>query len=117
MALEVALVNLALKCYPDRTDLVDQVLQNVDVVFQKQHVDEVPGDSAVCKELTKLLKIPLDHYRDILTVLQLANYAKILAYLNFKPRKEISLYVAHNIVDHSTVISQQDQVAFDRESR
>ncbi|OWA54542.1 Stress-induced-phosphoprotein 1 [Hypsibius exemplaris] len=110
VALEVALVNLALKCYPDRTDLVDQVLQNVDVIFQKQHVDEVPGDSAVCKELAKLLKIPLDHYQDILTVLQLPNYGKILAYLNFKPRKEISLYVAHNIVDHCTIISQQEQV-------
>ncbi|XP_055340914.1 vacuolar protein sorting-associated protein 35-like [Paramacrobiotus metropolitanus] len=110
VALELALINLALKCYPDRTDLVDQVLQNIDVIFQKLSIDEVPGESAVCKELTKLLKIPLDHYKDILTVLQLQNYAKILKYLDFKPRKEISLYVAHNIVDNGTIVAQQEHV-------
>lgn len=103
-------MNLALKCYPDRTDLVDQVLQNVDGVFQRQHVEEVPGDSAVCRELAKLLKIPLDHYRDILTVLQLQHYPRLLGYLHVRPRKELSLHVAHSIVEHGTRIAQQDQV-------
>lgn len=110
VALELALVNLALKCYPDRTDLVDKVMENIDVIFKKLGVEEVPGDSAVCKELTKLLKVPLDHYKDILTVLQLQNFSKILKYLDFKPRKEISLYVANNIVENFTVIARQVHV-------
>ncbi|GAU98388.1 hypothetical protein RvY_09543 [Ramazzottius varieornatus] len=110
VALEVALANLALKCYPDRIDLVDQVLQNVDEVFQKQSVEEIPSDSAVSKELLKLLKVPLDHYKDILTVLRLQHYSNLLKYLNFKPKKEISLNVIRSIVDNATVISNLEEV-------
>ena len=35
VALQVSLVNLALKCYPDRVDYVDKVLQYTLEIFSK----------------------------------------------------------------------------------
>ena len=35
VALQVSLVNLALKCYPDRVDYVDKVLEYTEEIFSK----------------------------------------------------------------------------------
>lgn len=38
ISLQVSLVNLALKCYSDRTDYVDKVFESTNVVFQKLNI-------------------------------------------------------------------------------
>ena len=35
VALQVSLINLALKCYPDRVDYVDKVLEYTEEIFSK----------------------------------------------------------------------------------
>jgi len=40
VSLQVSLVNLAQKCYPDRVDYVDQVLQTTVDIFQKFNIDK-----------------------------------------------------------------------------
>lgn len=40
VSLQVALINLAHKCYPDRVDYVDKVLFTTVQIFQKQNVDK-----------------------------------------------------------------------------
>ena len=40
VALQVALVNLALKCYPDRLDYVDKVLETTEDIFNRLNLDQ-----------------------------------------------------------------------------
>lgn len=40
VSLQVSLVNLAQKCYPDEIEYVDKVLQNTLEVFQKLNIDK-----------------------------------------------------------------------------
>ena len=35
VALQVSLINLALKCYPDRVDYIDKVLETTASIFDK----------------------------------------------------------------------------------
>ena len=38
VSLQVSLVNLALKCYPDRIDFVDKVMETTAAIFEKLKV-------------------------------------------------------------------------------
>lgn len=40
VALQVALINLALKCYPDKVDFVDKVLETTEDIFNRLNLDQ-----------------------------------------------------------------------------
>ena len=40
VSLQVALINLALKCYPDKVDYVDKVLETTEEIFNKLNLDQ-----------------------------------------------------------------------------
>lgn len=40
VSLQVALINLALKCYPDRVDYVDKVLETTEEIFNRLNLDQ-----------------------------------------------------------------------------
>ena len=40
VSLQVALINLALKCYPDRIDYVDKVLETTEEIFHRLNLDQ-----------------------------------------------------------------------------
>ena len=67
-------------------------------------------NNAVSKELTRLLKIPVDSYSNILTLLQLEYFAPLFKYFDFSSRKEMSLYVITNAVESAITIPTQEQV-------
>lgn len=110
VALEVALVNLALKCYPERVDYIDKVMLNSVEVFQRLGLDHIESNSQVARELSKLLKIPVDHYNNILTVLKLQHYAALMQHLDYHGRKALSVYILNNALDNETIIPTQEQV-------
>lgn len=66
--------------------------------------------SAVSKELMRLLKIPVDIYNDILTVLQLQHFHPLFEYFDYESRKIMSSYMLGNTLDNNTVIKAQEQV-------
>lgn len=70
----------------------------------------IATSSAVSKELTRLLKIPVDTYNNILTVLQLKHFPPLFEYFDYESRKSMSCYVLSNILDYNTTIVAQDQV-------
>lgn len=110
ISLQVALINLAHKCYPDRVDYVDKVLLNTHQIFQKIHTETLEFNSAVSRELSRLLKIPIDNYNNILTVLKLKNYQPLLGYFDYEGRKLLASYIVTNILDNETLIPAPDQV-------
>ncbi|XP_057325313.1 vacuolar protein sorting-associated protein 35 isoform X1 [Microplitis mediator] len=110
VSLQVALINLAHKCYPDRVDYVDKVLFTTVQIFQKLNVEKLEFNSAVSRELSRLMKIPVDNYKNILTVLKLENYAPLLEYFDYEGRKLLAVYIITNILDNETLIPTQEHV-------
>lgn len=72
----------------------------------------IATSSAVSKELTRLLKIPVDTYNNILTVLQLKHFPPLFEYFDYESRKSMSCYVLSNTLDYNTTIVAQEQVGF-----
>lgn len=63
------------------------------------------------KELTRLLKIPVDTYNNVLTVLQLKHFPPLFEYFDYESRKSMSCYVLSNTLDYNTTIVVQEQVS------
>uniref|UniRef100_A0A8C6TDM5 VPS35 retromer complex component n=1 Tax=Neogobius melanostomus TaxID=47308 RepID=A0A8C6TDM5_9GOBI len=110
VSLQVSLINLAMKCYPDRVDYVDKVLESTVEIFNKLNLEHIATSSAVSKELMRLLKIPVDSYNNILTVLQLKHFPPLFEYFDYESRKNMSCYVLSNTLDYNTTIVAQEQV-------
>ncbi len=64
----------------------------------------------VGRELEKLLKIPINNFNDILTVLGLAHFAPLLQLFDFDGRKALSVFIAENALENETFIPTSDQV-------
>lgn len=110
VSLQVALINLALKCYPDKVDFVDKVLETTEEIFNRLNLDHVEHGSPVSKELIRLMKIPVDTYNNILTVLELQHYGPLFEYFDFKGRQLMSCHIINNALDNETLIPAQDGV-------
>ncbi|XP_069687418.1 vacuolar protein sorting-associated protein 35 [Periplaneta americana] len=110
VSLQVSLVNLAHKCYPDRVDYVDKVLLTTVQIFQKLNVDRIEYNTAVARELTRLMKIPVDNYNNLLTVLQLQHYGPLLDLFDYHGRKHLAAYLVTNALDNETQIPTQEEV-------
>lgn len=110
VALQVSLVHLAYKCYPDRVDYVDKVLLTTLQIFQKLNTDRIEYSSPVSRELTRLMKIPVDNYNSLLTILQLQHYGPLLDLFDYHGRKNLAAYLVNNALDNETQIPTQEQV-------
>nr|XP_002740147.1 PREDICTED: vacuolar protein sorting-associated protein 35 [Saccoglossus kowalevskii] len=109
VSLQVSLINLALKCYPDRVDYVDKVLETTVEIFNRLNLERLESSSAVCKELSRLLKIPVDNYNNLLTVLQLKHFAPLFEFFDYESRKIMAAYVINNALENSLYIPTQEQ--------
>ena len=67
-------------------------------------------NSAVSRELSRLMKIPVDNYKSILVVLKLENFAPLLEYFDYEGRKMLAVYIITNILENETLIPTQEQV-------
>ena len=85
--------------------MCEGILRNWHVLFPS-----MDKNNAVSKELTRLLKIPVDSYNNIITLLQLEYFAPLFEYFDFSSRKEMSLYVVNNAVESALKIPTQEQV-------
>lgn len=66
--------------------------------------------SPVSKELMRLMKIPVDSYNNILTVLELSHFGPIFDYFDYQSRKLMCSYLINNVLENDTRIPTQDQV-------
>lgn len=81
-------------------------------VFMHIFSFSIATSSAVSKELTRLLKIPVDTYNNILTVLKLKHFHPLFEYFDYESRKSMSCYVLSNVLDYNTEIVSQEQVRY-----
>ena len=130
VSLQVSLVSLAFRCYPDQINLVDKVLESTLVALDKIAVEKyflftsnaryfcndhnffsrVDFDSSLGKELNRLLRMPVSHYNSLVTLLQLPHFGEVLQRLDFNGRKSIALHLVNNALDNETYITTQEHV-------
>eukprot|EP01118_Nematostelium_gracile_P013563 TRINITY_DN5141_c0_g1_i5.p1 TRINITY_DN5141_c0_g1~~TRINITY_DN5141_c0_g1_i5.p1 ORF type:complete len:732 (+),score=221.45 TRINITY_DN5141_c0_g1_i5:76-2196(+) len=108
LALEASLLNLAITCYPQQLEYVDEVF-----LFCSKILDDRKEDyskTSTVKQILRLLQTPLDTYKNIITVLQLENYPKLFTFLSYDNRKRVALEIVKNAVDNSSFLSSANQV-------
>ena len=57
-----------------------------------------------------MLKIPIDLYKNILTLLKVKHYSTLYEHLDFFGRKTICQYLVNNALENETIISTPDDV-------
>lgn len=112
VALQVSLINLANKCYRDRVDYVDDVMGKTCEIFNKFNLEKIGQNTPVGKELLKLLKIPVDNYDNVLTLLKLENYGNLLDFMDYEGRKTMGIYLINNALENETFIGSHEQTDF-----
>jgi len=66
--------------------------------------------SAVSKELIRLMKIPVDNYNNVLTLLKLEHFGPLFEYFDFQARKTMSIHIVNNALENETIITTPEQV-------
>lgn len=64
---------------------------------------------SVNQELSRLLRICIDFYNNVLTVIQLNNFCPLLDKFDYTSRKTLALYLVMNILEYETLIPTADQ--------
>lgn len=72
----------------------------------------VEHGSPVSKELMRLMKIPIDTYNNILTVLELQHFGPLFEYFDFKGRQLMSCHIINNALENETQIPAQENVSY-----
>ena len=71
----------------------------------------VEHGSPVSKELMRLMKIPVDTYNNILTVLELQHFGPLFEYFDYKGRQLMSCHIINNALESETMIPAQENVS------
>lgn len=66
--------------------------------------------SAVSRELNRLMKLPVDYFNNILTILELKHYGSLMECFDYTGRKTLALYLVNNVLNNSTFIPTQELV-------
>ena len=72
-------------------------------------VPRVEYRTPVGRELEKLLKIPIESFNDILTVLGLKSFRPLLAMFDFEGRKAMSCFIVDNVIENETWIGTEEK--------
>ncbi|CAM8956807.1 unnamed protein product [Rhodiola kirilowii] len=107
VTLYASLLTFTLHVHPDRLDYVDEVLGACVMKLSSKGKIE---DSRATKQIVSLLSAPLEKYNDILTVLTLSNYPRVLDYLDNETSKIMAVVIIQNIMKNKTCISTADSV-------
>ncbi|KPJ04237.1 Vacuolar protein sorting-associated protein 35 [Papilio xuthus] len=114
LSLQLALLKLAQRCHPDKLNYVDRVLAHTDKICADIHQasgkSHLEHNTPVFKELMKILKLPADHYKNILTLIKLQNYAPLISHLNHPGRLMIAVHLVNDVLDTDTLISTPEDV-------
>lgn len=75
------------------------------------HTLRVNSNTASGRELQRFLKVPVDGYDDVLTILKLENYLGLYGCFDYEGRKSLSQYLLQTVLDKEAHISSLEQVS------
>jgi vacuolar protein sorting-associated protein 35 len=109
-ALMVSLANLALSCYPDRLEYVDQIFQ---FVCERETAYEQSPDlhhAETVKNNLALLCAPIYAYPNVLTILDLENYTALLHKQSSATRRSVAMAIVQTALKQDALIETVDDV-------
>ncbi|TMW88113.1 vacuolar protein sorting-associated protein 35B-like isoform X1 [Solanum pennellii] len=107
ISLYVSLLTFTLRVHPDRLDYVDQILG---ACVKKLSGKAKLEDSKATKQVVALLSAPLEKYTDIVTVLTLSNYPRVMDHLDAGTNKIMATIIIESIMKNDTCVSTADKV-------
>ena len=110
IAIQSSLIHLAVKCYPQRTDFANTVVDSTCKLLTSQKIESVAPNSNVGKELMKLLKVPIDQHKDIVKVLDVTALPSLIQILNYRGRAMISSYIINSILDNENLLTEEEEI-------
>merc|ERR1719210_2638835 len=108
VSLQVSLINMAHKCYPEKREYVDTVLDVTKNLFDNVNIEMIEYCTPVGRELEKLLLIPINNFNDMINVLQLPHFAPLLGMYDFEGRRAMAVYIANNVIENETFITNSE---------
>jgi len=100
LALHASLLNLSIICYPTNLDNVDQIFKFCADLLKTKEKEAYSGPACV-KQIQRLLNVPLETFKNILTVLKLQNYPSLLVFLSYENRKKVAIDIARTSVEYN----------------
>eukprot|EP00246_Nothoceros_aenigmaticus_P001401 TRINITY_DN11916_c0_g1_i2.p1 TRINITY_DN11916_c0_g1~~TRINITY_DN11916_c0_g1_i2.p1 ORF type:complete len:792 (-),score=165.96 TRINITY_DN11916_c0_g1_i2:126-2501(-) len=107
VSLHVALLTFVLRVHVDRLDYVDQVLG---ACVKKLEGKGKVKDSKATKQIVALLTAPLEKYNDVVTVLKLTNYPRIMEHLDYETNKVMAVVIIQSVMKNHTIITSAEKV-------
>jgi vacuolar protein sorting-associated protein 35 len=95
-------------CYPSELEYVDEVFAFCSEIVEKK--SDQKGRQPCVKQMMSLLNSPLDSFQNIITVLKLENYPKLIPFLSFDNRKHVALNIAKTCLEYPVNIPTADEV-------
>ncbi|CAG9335271.1 unnamed protein product [Blepharisma stoltei] len=107
LELNAAFLRLSLKCYPDNINYVNMILDSCITLIEKNQSDgRLDQESLKC--IVKLLTHPLESLS--IAILSMSNYPKLMSYLQFQARKQVSFKIVQSIVANKVELSDADTI-------
>uniref|UniRef100_A0A5S6QQ92 Vacuolar protein sorting-associated protein 35 n=1 Tax=Trichuris muris TaxID=70415 RepID=A0A5S6QQ92_TRIMR len=103
--LQISMINFALSCYRDRYQFVDKVFESTYSILQGETIPKIAYNCPFGKELGKLFRIPVDSYKDVLSLLMLEHYGLALSMLDHRGRIKIASCIVMNMLDERTTVN------------
>lgn len=69
-------------------------------------------DSKATKQIVALLSAPLEKYNDVVTVLKLTNYPRIMEHLDYETNKVMAVVIIQSIMKNQTIIASAEKVCY-----
>jgi vacuolar protein sorting-associated protein 35 len=107
VSLYVALLTFVLRVHVDRLDYVDQVLGGC---VKKLEGKGKVKDAKATKQLVALLNAPLEKYKDVVTILKLSNYGKVMEHLDYDTNRVMAVVLIQSILANNTLITAPEKV-------
>eukprot|EP00052_Salpingoeca_macrocollata_P007729 m.61840 g.61840 ORF g.61840 m.61840 type:complete len:791 (+) comp16225_c1_seq1:53-2425(+) len=110
VALEVALINLALRCYADKPQYADKVLQDTTQMLEDKKMEALQHNTPLSKQLVKLLKIVAEAYPSISNALALEHFVPMFAYFDYNTRHELAVALLQEAADKESRLTTTQEV-------
>ncbi|VVB05331.1 unnamed protein product [Arabis nemorensis] len=107
VSLYLFLLKFTLHVHSDRLHYVDQVLGSC--VSQLSATGKLCDDKA-SKQIVAFLSAPLEKYNDVVTILKLTNYPRVMEYLDHETNKAMAIIIIQSILKNKTHIATADEV-------
>jgi vacuolar protein sorting-associated protein 35 len=109
LALQVALVNFASKCYPDRIEYIDNVLSFSAQTLEKAKANNGGNlDSKCVKQVVELLSLPLEALS--LKILELKSYAPLMMNLEESQKKTVATTIVKSVFKSKSHLDSAEKV-------